>query len=115
MDTDRDQQTRDLAYQKWIDEGQPDGRAEAHWMEAEQELGGDRAAIAAETDYVMQTDDLSRSATQDLISNPEGPSDPMSGSTAPQAAGDGSPLSSENLSSPGRTGAKKINGVGAST
>jgi hypothetical protein len=27
----REQRIRDKAYQMWIDEGQPDGRADAHW------------------------------------------------------------------------------------
>jgi hypothetical protein len=84
MDDLRDQKTRERAYQIWLDEGQPNGEAEAHWLTAESELGGDRATIAAETDYVMQTDEASASATRQQLSDRDGPADLMSGSVAPR-------------------------------
>jgi len=47
-------------------------------------LGGDRAAIAAETDYIMQPDEASVSATRQQLSDRDGPADLMTGSVAPR-------------------------------
>jgi hypothetical protein len=44
------------AFALWEAEGQP-GRADAHWMQATNELSSDRQDVAAATDYVMQTDE----------------------------------------------------------
>jgi hypothetical protein len=33
--TDRETRVRDIAYQMWVLEGQPEGRHDAHWYEAE--------------------------------------------------------------------------------
>lgn len=40
-------QVREIAYFLWIEEGCPDGRAEAHWMMACAKLGGPPATPAA--------------------------------------------------------------------
>lgn len=37
---DNEQQIRDRAYQKWLDEGMPEGREDAHWHSARQEIEG---------------------------------------------------------------------------
>jgi hypothetical protein len=33
--TDRESQVREIAYQLWMQEGQPEGRQDGHWYEAE--------------------------------------------------------------------------------
>jgi hypothetical protein len=37
MDNDREKLIRERAYQIWTDEGRPEGRADAHWEQAEKE------------------------------------------------------------------------------
>ena len=44
---DREDQIRARAHQLWEAEGQPADRADAHWLQAEQELA---------SDYVLRTD-----------------------------------------------------------
>jgi hypothetical protein len=41
---DRENRIRDRAYKIWQDEGEPEGRDQAHWAQAEQEHGDDEAA-----------------------------------------------------------------------
>ena len=57
MDEDKEQRIRARAHALWLDEGRPEGRAQAHWDQAEQEMSADRDAVADATDYVMQTDE----------------------------------------------------------
>jgi hypothetical protein len=58
---EKDQRVRQRAHELWEAEGRPSGRAEAHWQQAEQELqavqepGSDREAIAEATNYGMET------------------------------------------------------------
>lgn len=40
MNDDRDEQIRQRAYKIWQDEGEPHGREQDHWAQAEQEIGG---------------------------------------------------------------------------
>lgn len=35
---ERDDATRQRAYEIWLDEGQPDGKHEEHWLRAEKDL-----------------------------------------------------------------------------
>ncbi len=41
MTDQREQHIRDRAHQKWLEDGQPDGRDLDHWLKAETELFGD--------------------------------------------------------------------------
>lgn len=41
MTDQREQHIRDRAHQKWIEDGQPDGRDLDHWLKAETELFGE--------------------------------------------------------------------------
>ncbi len=56
MTGDRQQKVRARAHALWLEAGQPDGKAQAHWAQAEQEITADRGAVADATDYAMQTD-----------------------------------------------------------
>jgi hypothetical protein len=42
-DTDREKERliRERAYQIWVDEGRPEGRADAHWEQAEKEIASE--------------------------------------------------------------------------
>jgi hypothetical protein len=40
-DSDRERQIRQRAYQIWTDEGRPEGRADAHWEQAEKEIASE--------------------------------------------------------------------------
>lgn len=41
--TDREHDIRERAYSRWQSEGQPDGRHEDHWRQAQEELDGEAA------------------------------------------------------------------------
>jgi hypothetical protein len=40
-DSDREKLIRERAYQIWTDEGRPEGRADAHWEQAEKEIAAE--------------------------------------------------------------------------
>ena len=47
------QRIRERAYEIWLREGQPQGRAEEHWERAKQEIMGDRSELTFEALHEM--------------------------------------------------------------
>lgn len=71
MSDDRDDQIRQRAYQLWQDEGEPEGRDEAHWAQASRELGeGLDPTAGTDTD---ETESLIAAASADQAVSPGTP------------------------------------------
>ena len=67
MADEREQKIRDRAYRIWQDEGQPEGREQAHWAQAEQEHGaGDDVATDLADSEPAHRDALISDAGADL-------------------------------------------------
>jgi hypothetical protein len=49
MDQDRDKRIKARAYELWEENGRQDGGHEAHWHQAEREVGDEEAADRGET------------------------------------------------------------------
>ena len=63
--TDRDTKIRERAYQLWIEEGQPEGRADRHWEEAARLVDEEGKAGAARDNVTyLAADGAANAATR---------------------------------------------------
>jgi Protein of unknown function (DUF2934) len=82
MDAERDEKVRERAYAIWEREGRPEGGAERHWAEAEEELRAEergRAEVPAASTAGTET-------WTDPGGSVGGEADPAVTSTAPEGA-----------------------------